>query len=217
MSTELMETTGRALNPFAQFAREQTASANTLKGERLKYEKGRWMYGQGNTKVAAGTTFTVNPEEILVGWQKWEGGKPTGANLGAIASGFRPPSRKSLGDTDESQWDTDDYGKPKDPWTETLILYLRDGDDDYTFPTSSYGGRNAVNGLLAEIGAEIGNHAHGALAVVEIGTSDYTHKKHGLIDIPTLKLVGWDDDGGAPLLQEKSAPAAAKQPSKTKF
>jgi hypothetical protein len=210
---DLINATDTALtNPFAAFAQEQ-ASANTLKGDLLKFQKGVWTRGQNDTVVKAGTTFTVDMNEILVGWQRWRDRKVTAANLGSIASGFRPPQRHTLGDEDKAQWETDNNGKPQDPWQLTTVVYMQDDDgDDVTFSTASYGGRNAVTDLCKQYATEMGSHV-GDNPIVEIGADSYKHKEYGLTHVPTLKIIGWEG-GDAPAVIDKPVPAKS---SKAKF
>lgn len=212
------------VNPFAAYA-EEAGTGNLIKGDLLKFEKGRWTIGQNNTRVADGTTYIADMGELLVGWQCWRNKKVVGASLGAVATGFRPVQRATLGDLDESTWELDDKGRPKDPWVLTSVLYLKDNDgDDVTYSTSSVGGRNAVSDLCKQYGTGMSAHP-GAAPIVEIGGDEYTHTKYGLTFVPTLKVVGWEGGNAfaqaqREIEQERSegrkAPAPATS-AKTKF
>ena len=55
------------------------------------------------------------------------------------------PKRSDLGDDDQSAWETDVHGKPRDPWQ--FVNYLPMMNDDgklFTFTTSSRGGINTI-------------------------------------------------------------------------
>jgi hypothetical protein len=137
MSTSLA-TTER--NAFQQYS--DAASRSRIIGKLLKFSKGEYLAGQDNEEIAEGTRLVVNMDELMVGFQKWEGGKPADSEMGRVAEGFRPPKRADLGDLDESRWETDDRGQPRDPWqlTNVVVLKAADGDQIYTFATSSKGG-----------------------------------------------------------------------------
>jgi hypothetical protein len=59
--------------------------------------------------------------------------------------------RSSLGDTDESLWESK-FG-PNDPWQNARYLYLADLDsgETFTFVTASGGGRHAIEALASQI------------------------------------------------------------------
>jgi hypothetical protein len=64
---------------------------------------------------------------------------------------------------DESEWELDDRGQPRNPWQETFYMVMRQLDKDgtpyegeeglFTFTTASVGGKDAVIDLCAKCGA----------------------------------------------------------------
>jgi hypothetical protein len=131
---------------------------------------------------------------MLRGWVKWKGGKKVDHAMVATASGRKPPTRIELGDTDESLWETDDCGKPKDPWQYTFYLPLVAVDDGeiYTLAGSdSWGWREAL-GKLTRNYTSHWRRAPNELPVITLGVGGYRSKKgFGWIKTPQLNGAGW--------------------------
>src|SRR6516165_2607157 len=105
-------------------------------GEMLRFSKGDWLVGDDT--VAVGTTFTVAVDELLAGWIKWIDSKPVEHLMVRVADGATPKSRGELGDHDQSKWEMDATGKPKDPWQFTNYLpMMNEAGELFTFTTSS--------------------------------------------------------------------------------
>lgn len=181
-----------ARNAFEAYA--EAVNRNRIVGELLKFNKGDWLAGQNNDELDAGTRMIAAMDELMIGWLKWEDGKPTDMKMGRVIEGFVPPSRKELGDTDEADWDVDDDGKPKDPWTLTnyLILKEEDGDQLYTFAPSSKGGIGCI-GKLSGIYGKAMRQKPDQFPIVELRFDAYNHpnKAYGRIKTPVLEVVGW--------------------------
>jgi hypothetical protein len=189
MSTSLA-TTER--NAFQQYS--DAASRSRIIGKLLKFSKGEYLAGQDSEEIPEGTHLVVNMDELLVGWQKWEGGKPADSEMGRVAEGFRPPKRADLGDLDESRWETDDRGQPRDPWQLTNIAILKDPDGDqiYTFATSSKGGVSAIGELAGAYGKAMRQRPD-EYPVIALNVRSYKHpnKNYGKIFTPKFDIVGW--------------------------
>jgi hypothetical protein len=125
----------------------------------LKFNKqGEYALNDVDT-VAVGTRCIAHADEITLGWQRWEGGKPTPEKrVGRIADRFIPPKRDELGDTAIQQWEIGDDGKPRDPWAfqMSVPLTLLDGDGvTYNFTVSSKGGLRCLSTLARAYGARL--------------------------------------------------------------
>ena len=85
---------------------------------------------------------------------KWFDGHPVDGTfqLASIARGERLPFRNELGDYDESLWEEGLDGKPKDPWSYGHRQIMKGWTDEtlYTFRTSSFGGKKAMQLLYGE-------------------------------------------------------------------
>jgi hypothetical protein len=215
-------------------AYSEAANGNRIVGDFLKFSKGDWLFGRNADEMDRGTRLVANVLELKVGWQRWEGGKPTDSNMGRVMDAFIPPVRASLGDNDKDLWERDEQtGQPRDPWqlTNTLILKAELGDDLYTFSTSSKGGIGAIGKLAGEFGKHMRARPN-ELPVVALEVDSYAHpnKALGRIKTPVFKLVGWTDksafedalaadaaaaeeagqDDDLPFEEEKAPPAKGK-------
>lgn len=183
-------------NYFEQYADAQ--SQNRIVGDLLKFAKGDWTAGQDGEEVDEGTELVANLDELMVGWVKWEGGKPTDMRMGRVVEAYQPARRNELGDTDREQWERDDRGEARDPWQLTNYLILKEpgGEQLYTFATSSKGGMNAIGKLAGEYGKRI-RQKPDEFPIVALGVDSYKHpnKAYGKIFTPEFKVVGWTGKG----------------------
>lgn len=181
-----------AENYFAAYGEAQTQ--RTIVGDLLKFSKGEWTYGQHGIELDEGTQLVANMDELLIGWIKWEGGAPVEHIMGKVVDGYRPPKRKELGDEDPRAWETDNQGRPRDPWQFSNYLLLKEGDGDklFTFTTSSRGGLNAIGELCKVYGKEM-RARPAEYPVVALKVDSYRHKikEYGKIFTPVLAVVGW--------------------------
>lgn len=224
-------------NYFTQYG--ESVRSTAIVGKLLKFSKGDWVAGEENADVEEGTQFIANMDQLLVGWVRWQDLKPTDHVMGTVASGYQPPRRDTLGDTDQDLWETNEDGESRDPWqlTNYLLLQAVDGDELYTFTTSSRGGLNAIGDLSRKYGKLMRHHAD-EFPVIQIGVGSYMHsnKEYGRIKFPTLEVVGWvkkdsfvdyetatDDesrgeeaDGAQDGVEEVTQPEPAPQPQREK-
>lgn len=196
MTTQLATQTDT--NPF--LALGEAATQRSIVGDILKFQKGDFYAGKDEREVDEGTRLVAVMDEMRIGWVKWENGRPTDQELGRVVDGYRPAVRSSLGDTDQTQWELDNSGQPRDPWQTVIYVVLKEegGNQFYTFPASSKGARTAV-GLLA---TEYGKHSRmkpDEFPIVELGASSYQHpnKAYGRIKVPVLKVAGWSPKDAA--------------------
>lgn len=180
-------------NAFEAYA--DAANQNRIVGDLLKFSKGEWLAGQDGREIDEGTELVANMDEFMIGWVRWEGGKPTDMRMGRIVEGFIPPPRRELGDTDESEWEIDETSKEaRDPWQQTnyLIMKEMDGDQLYTFATSSKGGIGAVAKMAGAYGKAMRQRPDD-FPVLALNVDSYRHpnKAYGKIFTPKLDIVGW--------------------------
>ncbi len=218
----LVEMSGNYFEQYGSIA-AQTAITGTL----IKFSKGDWLLGPDEEPLDVGTQFTAVMSELQIGWIKWVDSKPEEQIMGKVAEGFQPPRRKDLGDTDDTEWDVDSQGRPRDPWQFSNHLVLRkvgtdgaDEDDLYTFATSSRGGINAIGELCKAYGKQFRQRA-GQFPIIELGVDSYVHsnKEYGRIKIPLLKLVDWEaiaPDKKTETKSEKSEKSSTTKPSAKK-
>jgi hypothetical protein len=173
-----------------------------VRGTLLKFSDWRWTKGTEGTDVEEGTTLAAL--NTVAAWVKWSAGKPVEYRM--RKPGERLPDRDELGDLDESAWDWGPDGNPKDPWQNTRFVYFVDPTtaEAYTFSTSSWGGRQAVNDLAEQI-QRMRFGKPGASPLVELHAAPMT-TKFGKKSKPFFKVVDWH--GGEPR-KEDPPPALA--------
>lgn len=178
----------------------------------LRCSKGDWLLGKDKDDVPLGTLFAVNFKGIEWGWVHWEDKQLVERRLGLIEEGYKPEPRRNLGFTDESLWERDDQGRPKDPWQQTIEIPAREiagQRREVLMSGSSYGWKGACERLFGEYGKGLKEGKANLTPIIKIGSSHYDHKKWGRTKVPVLELVDWREPG-----ELLAAPVAAK---KTKF
>jgi hypothetical protein len=180
-----------AVDPFEAYA--DAVSPRTIVGTLLKFSKGDYLAGEESKAIAEGTTFTANVDELTVGWVKWSDGKPIEHIMVRVAEGRVLPKRAELGDQDETHWEADSSGAPRDPYQYTNYLPLmNDAGDLFTFTTSSRGGLGAVGDLCRLYSRHRRKHpdVHPVIAL-EVGSYQHANKEYGRIKFPKFTLMSW--------------------------
>jgi len=168
-------------------------SQKSIVGDILKFTKfGEYVAGQDEKEMPKGQRLIANMDELLTGWVRWEDNKPTDQIMGRVADGFMPQRRNELGDTDESLWEKDDDGRPRDPWQKTNYLVLKaEGEEQlYTFATSSKSGLNAIGELCKVFGRQMRQRPDD-FPIVALNAGSYIHPKYKKIFVPNLDVVDW--------------------------
>jgi hypothetical protein len=127
-------------NVYEQYG--DAATQRRIVGSLLKFTKfGEYKAGQEERPIAHGTELAAYMGSLAVGYVRWEDNQPTDYAMGLIVEGFIPPKRSELGYLDQSQWETFDDGRPRDPWqfTNSLILVEPQTEELFTFSTTSKG------------------------------------------------------------------------------
>lgn len=211
-------------NPFEAYG--NAVSQKSIVGDILKFTKfGEYVTGQDESEMPKGQRLIANMDELLTGWVRWEDNKPTDQIMGRVADGFMPQRRNELGDTDESLWEKDDDGRPRDPWQKTNYLVLKaEGEEQlYTFATSSKSGLNAIGELCKVFGRQMRQRPD-EFPVVALNAGSYIHPKYKKIFVPNLDVVGWIakadfgtmDVGSESNSEEADQPEAAPATGKSK-
>jgi hypothetical protein len=185
-------------------AAEQEASV--IRGTLLKFSDWRWSNGKESTKVEDGTKLVAL--QTRAAWVKWSDGKP--CEYKVRIAGKSLPEREELGDTDESKWPLGPDKQPKDPWQNTRFVYLIDPltAEAFTFSTSSWGGRGAVNDLAAAI-SRVRAVRPNAVPLIELQAQPH-QTKFGRKSKPSFKVIEWRGDDLA-RAEPQAAPALAAE------
>lgn len=179
-------------NPFQSYGDQ--VSQRSIVGKLLKFSKGDYLLGEDDEEVEEGTKLVANMDELMVGWIRWEESKPTDQIMGRVAEGYQAPRRNELGDDDKSRWEVDDQGRERDPWqfSNYLILKAEEGDELFTFATSSRGGLNAIGELCKTYGKAMRQRPEEYPVVsLKVGSYQHSNKAYGRIKFPIFEVVGW--------------------------
>lgn len=208
---------------------EREARANLFPGVQFSFSLGQWTTGTKKAEkkaVPQGTRLVANMPNIAATWLKWEylTDKTTGEMVEKDGKPIKYPNylplcfpamgddmklREELGDTDQSEWETDDKGNPQDPWKPVLAIPVRLEDDTtinhilLSTKSSTIAGFN----LFAEVMEEMVTKS-GQLPVIEIGSAKAESKRKvkkivrgkevlvdvtNVWDVPTFEVVEWID------------------------
>jgi hypothetical protein len=180
-----------AVDPFEAYA--NAVSPRNIVGDLMKFSKGDFLAGEEGKEIAEGTTFTANLDELMIGVVKWFGGKPIEHIMVRVAEGRALPKRAELDDQDETQWEVDSFGAPRDPWQYTNYLPLmNDAGDLFTFATSSRGGLGAVGDLCRLYSRHRKKHPDVyPVIALEVGSYQHANKEFGRIKFPKFTLMSW--------------------------
>jgi hypothetical protein len=157
-------------------------------------KEGKFVKSQDDAGIPEGSEYVVIYEQIQCGWVKFNGkGVTPERKQGAIFEGFVPPPRDTLGDDDESAWETGLNGKPQDPWQFQILLPLLSTEDDelFIFQTSSLTGRRACDAVIRMCGKMQAKEPD-SYPVVKLRISGFEHKDErvGWIKTPAFDRVG---------------------------
>jgi len=176
---------------FAAYA--NAVAPRNIIGTLLKFSKGDYLAGEEGAPVQAGTLFTANVGELLVGWVRWSASKPTDHLMLRVADNKPLPKRADLGDLDQTAWELDGAGTPRDPWQFTNYLpLLNETGELFTFVTSSRGGIGAIGELCHRYSRHHRRHPD-VLPIVALEVDSYQHKvkDYGRIKFPKFTPMGW--------------------------
>jgi hypothetical protein len=189
-SNNAIATTGA--NAFEAFA--NAVAPKYILGKLLRFSKGDFLAGERQEMIPLGTKFVAGMDLQLVGWVRWDGGKPAEHQMVRVIDGRSPPRRSELGDHDPSKWEADFNGKQRDPWSLTHYLPLIDETGEvFTFSTTSRGGTGALADLARYYGSNLNTHPNDFPVIeLQVGTYQHQNAQFGRIKFPTFKRCGWE-------------------------
>jgi hypothetical protein len=184
------------VDPFAAYA--DAIAPKFILGQLLRFSKGDYVAGERDELIPLGTKFIAGVDLLLTGWVRWEGGKPVEHRMVRVIDGHSPDPRSELGYLDQSTWEKDAAGEPRDPWQLTNYLPMVDeANAVFTFTTSSRGGMSALADLCRSYSKSRQSHADD-FPVIELRCGSYQHQnaQFGRIKFPEFKRVGWVSKSG---------------------
>jgi hypothetical protein len=170
---------------------DEVAPASII-GRMIKFSKdGKFFTPDDEGEISEDKDFIALCDETLVGFAKFNGpGEPPDRVMGLLYDGFVMPERKTLGDLDETQWETGLNGQPADPWQHHMYLVLQQADTKelFTFVAPSETGRRAVGNLLRHYNRLRRSDAT-EVPVVRLRTGGFKHKDDRVGWVPTPVFV----------------------------
>lgn len=187
---------------------------------------GEWVYGQEDTEVLEGSLWAVNPLSIEHGYSCWsnydEKGKKNELLGEAMAPIYEPKPMKPE--------PVNGFGYNEQ---RSFKLKCINGDDkgvEVMHKLSSVGGMRAVDGLLADMQAQLATNPSYPCPVIELEVDSYQHTKWGKVFVPIFTLRGWANMLGelsgqgelhnageqAQVAQEKAPEPAQPEPTQRK-
>lgn len=164
-------------------------------GNLLRFTKfGSFKAGQNEEEVPLGTQLMLDMGSLKTGWVKWLDNKPADTRMGYVKDFFQSPTREELGDDDQSQWETFEDNRAKDPWQETtqIVCFDPSTGEIYTLVASSKSGRSALGEVVTAFGRHVRQRPND-LPIVELGMRKYDHRIYGEQRVPTYKIVAWSE------------------------
>ena len=154
----------------------------------LKFKKTDFFIG--DDKIPLGTKYVAYCDRWTRAWVKYVDGELIDKKLYRVVDGRAPAERNEMGDLDQSEWEEDDEGEPKDPWTLQHYLPLEDvtSGERYLFVSGSTGGRIAIEILCQRYA----RHGGGDLPTVKLALGDFRTKKFGKVQRPDFPIISWE-------------------------
>ena len=185
---------------FQQYA--DAVSPRNIIGKLLKFAQGDYVAGEGGEKIKEGTKVVAIMDELSTGWVRWQDNKPIEHRVGRVIDKFVPAQKRDLPDRDEALWETDEDGKPRDPWQFVNYLPVKNVETDefYTLATGTRGGLSAIADLCRHYARDVKQHPD-CFPVIALKSGSYPHKNkaYGRVKIPILTPVGRTTRDGAPM------------------
>ena len=201
MSTEVakIENTATAIE---NAAREEGAGEL---GALLKFSKGHYFVG--TDEIPIGREYIAHVQHWVRGWVKFKDGALVESRVGRVADGYIVPPRDQLDELDETKWENDPAGNPKDPWCHQSYLPLEDieSGEIVTFVSGSSGGRGAISKLCGRAAKHLATMGSPR---IKLGVELYRHRSFGRIEKPSFAITGWTNDAPQPAATDFSSPSS---------
>ena len=173
---------------------EYADESSTVSRSVLKFKQGIYVLAQEQAELPIGTRAIVDPLSLTKEWVKWKDLRPLLRISARVAKGEKLPGRAELGEFDDSTWEQDDNGKPRDPWQEmhSIVLTRTDNGEEYLFVTNTAGGKNAIADLAAKTTVEFRATRRSVLPLIELYATSYYNETYGVdVHVPEFRVIEW--------------------------
>ena len=158
----------------------------------MKFTKsGEWLFGSEETEVEQGSTWAVNPESFIQGYQAWDDDSNLEGEEFAVVTD--PPIIKADLKQVDGQW-------KKLVGFQMICISGEDKGSNVIYKTTSMGGVKAVSKLMQSVVKQIRTKPDSGkfVPVIELEGESYKHKKYGKVYTPLLDVTSWTDSGATP-------------------
>jgi hypothetical protein len=168
---------------------------SAFSGDLAKFNKdGKFIKTATGDVIDENADFLALCDEVNVGWIRFNGeGAPPDRIQGNLYEGFVMPTRDTLGDLDQTQWETGLSGQPQDPWQHQMSVVLQETAslEILTFSTTSTTGRRAVGNLLRHY-ERLRRADANLYPIVRFKPGGFQHKdpRVGWVAVPQFVVVG---------------------------
>lgn len=168
-----------------QFA--DTIQTNTGRPWVIFSKQGEWTIGQDRVVIKPSERWAVNPQAFKHGFIGWNDGK----KVGEVMAPHGTP-------IDQSTLEPIKSDKDEDGWKAQLSLDVKSLDDgtEGTYSTGTYGGLQAVKGLVEAIVAQFNTDPAHAVPIIHLKTDSYKHRRYGEVFTPVIEVIAWADMEG---------------------
>jgi hypothetical protein len=182
----------------------RSASSVTM----IKFNSGNWTIS--DVAVPGTARFVIYPDQVAHSWTHFADGKAVSEISAVVADDedgdvelriVSGKGREDLGHDDQTKWDCDASGKPRDPWVYGFALPMTNAETGaaVTFKIASVGGMAAIAGQVASFS----RNRHLGHPIVTLSAGSYKNKKYGgYTSFPVFVEAGFD-----------APPAAARGPN----
>jgi hypothetical protein len=170
----------------------------------LKLTKdGKWVAGADNTPVSE-TRFAADVAGVQRGYMRFVNG--------TVEEMMRPVA---LAKISRDELPNDTAYEDEERWREAVSLQLRSikTGEELLYKATSQGGLAAVGALMSAYGHRLRTGDQG-IAVVDLVSRRYVHKRYGPLFKPSFPIVDWLDEGDpstSPMIPSGGSPAPAAE------
>jgi hypothetical protein len=164
----------------------------------IKYNSGIWTIS--DVVVPPAARFVLYPDQVSHSWTHFADAKVVTEISEIVANDdegdcelriVKGNGRENLGYDDQTKWQTDSSGNPRDPWVYGFALPMMNAESGaiVMFKIASVGGMGAIAGQVANYT----RNRHLGYPIVTLSTGSYKNKKHGgYTSYPVFISAGYD-------------------------
>jgi len=156
------------------------------RSEFLRMDKsGDWYFGVNDNPVGPDDRLYLDPMGSVHGWQCWADTDRSDVKAAALLGSEVVPSYEDLPPKPE------EVPRTGRDWAAMVGLSLLMDGHKLTYTTTALGGLDAVAALSAELKTQYKTDPSRMVAVLNLGSDWYDHKKWGKTYVPVFNVIDW--------------------------